>query len=139
MLPKLKLVTFSCLKNSKNRVGILLENKSVIDLTSVSPKPVYYDMLKLIDGGKDTINETKSFAKNPPSSAIVDEKSVVLKAPIPLPRFMHDLHPIHDFLITLESRDRKWFIEALNSRMCDLINFPFIFIGGMCFASGRTT
>jgi hypothetical protein len=104
MLPKLKLVTFSCLKNSKNRVGILLENKSVIDLTSVSPKPVYYDMLKFIDGGKETINETKSFAKNPSSSAIVDEKSVVLKAPIPLPRFKHALHPIHDFLIMLDGR-----------------------------------
>ena len=89
MLPKLKLVTFSCLKNSKNRVGILLENKSVIDLTSVSPKPVYYDMLKFIDGGKETINETKSILKNPPSNAIVDEKSVVLKAPIPLPRFIN--------------------------------------------------
>lgn len=104
MLPKLKLVTFSCFKNSKNRVGILLENKSVIDLTSVSPKPVYYDMLKLIDGGKETINETKSFAKNPPSSAIVDEKSVVLKAPIPLPRFIHALQPIHDILIMLDRR-----------------------------------
>ena len=86
MLPKLKLVTFSCLKNSKNRVGILLENRTVIDLTSVSPKPAYHDMLKFIDGGKDTMAETKSIARNPPAAAILAEKSVVLKAPIPLPR-----------------------------------------------------
>ena len=88
MLPKLKLVTFSCLKNSKNRVGILLENKSVIDLTSVSPKPAYYDMLKFIDGGIETMAETKLIAKDPPITAIVAEKSVVLKAPIPLPRLI---------------------------------------------------
>ena len=86
MLPKLKLVTFSCLKNSKNRVGILLENKSVIDLTSISPKPAYYDMLKLIDGGREMMIETKAIAKNPPTASIVAEKSIVLKAPIPLPR-----------------------------------------------------
>jgi hypothetical protein len=92
MLPKLRLVTFSCLKNAKNRVGILQDNKSVIDLSTTSQKPAFMDMLKFIDGGKSIVKEAKDVAKNPPANSVIDEKDVVLKAPIPLPR----LSNIHD-------------------------------------------
>jgi hypothetical protein len=86
MLPKLRLVTFSCLKNAKNRVGILQDNKSVIDLSTTSQKPAFMDMLNFIDGGKSIVKEAKDIAKNPPANSLIDEKDVVLKAPIPLPR-----------------------------------------------------
>ena len=86
MLPKLRLVTFSCLKNARNRVGILQDNKSVIDLSTASQKPAFMDMLKFIDGGNSIVKEAKDIAKNPPANSVIDEKDVVLKAPIPLPR-----------------------------------------------------
>ena len=87
MVPKLRLVTFSCLKNAQNRVGILLDNKSVIDLSLTSQKPAFHDMLKFIDGGRNVMDEARAIAKSPPAHSVIDEKSIVLKAPIPLPRF----------------------------------------------------
>ena len=89
MLPKLRLVTFSCVKNAQNRVGILLGNKSVIDLSLASDKPAFHDMLKFVDDGKKYTAEAKLIAKNPPKHSIISDKDVILKAPIPLPRFTH--------------------------------------------------
>ena len=87
MLPKLRLVTFCCVKNAQNRVGILLGNKSVIDLSLASDKPAFHDMLKFVDDGKRYTAEAKLIAKNPPRHSIISDKDVILKAPIPLPRF----------------------------------------------------
>lgn len=91
MVPKLKIVTFSCLKNAQNRVGILLDNKSVVDLSQISRTPAHEDMLKLIDGGKNLLDDVRIIAKSPPANAVIDEKNYTLKAPIPLPRF--EEHP----------------------------------------------
>ena len=91
MLPKLRLVTFSCVKNAQNRVGILLGNKSVIDLSLASDKPAFHDMLKFVDDGKKYTAEAKLIAKNPPRHSIISDKDVILKAPIPLPRFIQTI------------------------------------------------
>ena len=86
MLPKLRLVTFSCVRNAQNRVGILLADQSVVDLTLSSKSPAFHDMLKFIDDGKKNTAEAKIIAKNPPRNSIIAEHDVILKAPIPLPR-----------------------------------------------------
>ena len=86
MLPKLRLVTFSCFNNAKSRVGILLDNKSVIDLSAASTRGSSHCMLQFIDDGKMMTAEAKTILKSPPSHAIINEMDVILKAPIPLPR-----------------------------------------------------
>ena len=90
MMPKLRIVTFNCLKNAQNRVGILLDDKSVVDLSQISKNPAHEDMLKFIDGGRNMVDGAKTIAKCPPVHAIIDEKNYTLKAPIPLPRFTNN-------------------------------------------------
>lgn len=87
-IPKLRLITFNTLKTVANRVGIQLENRTIIDLSLVSEKEKhrFNDMLQIIDGGKLMTNDIRTIAKNPPDHCIINEKDVTIKAPIPLPR-----------------------------------------------------
>lgn len=93
MLPKLRLVTFSCSKNAQSRVGILLDNKSVVDLSATAQKPAFQSMLQFIDDGRKNTAEAKKILKSPPSHSIINEKDVSLKAPIPLPRLVSIFAP----------------------------------------------
>lgn len=93
VLPKLRLITFNTLENVQHRVGVLLDNKSVIDLTKVSTlktsvPAAYYDMNTFIEGGKELIKNIKIIVANPPLDSLVKQEDVILKSPIPLPRYV---------------------------------------------------
>jgi hypothetical protein len=89
-IPKMRLITFNTLKTVANRVGIQLENRTIVDLSLISDKEKhrFTDMLKIIDGGKIMTNDLKKIAQNPPTHSVISDKDIILKAPIALPRFV---------------------------------------------------
>lgn len=118
MLPKLRLVTFRCAKNLEPRVGILQDNKSVIDLSKISKEPAFMDMLKFIEadsqGKHNTLtDEAKKFAKNPPPDSLVAANEVFLLAPIPLPRLSNN-HAAATKFVSLD----RWVLRWLSCTSC---------------------
>jgi hypothetical protein len=90
IIPKIRLITFNTLKTVANRVGIQLENRTIVDLSLISEKENhrFTDMLKIIDGGTMMTNDLKKIAQNPPTHCVISDKDIILKAPISLPRFV---------------------------------------------------
>lgn len=89
-----KLVTFNCVKNATPRVGLLVNQGKLLDLTKAgkyhaSLPTNAHDMIKLIENnGEETVKVLKSLLDKDQISAgdLDDLSEVSLKAPIMLPR-----------------------------------------------------
>lgn len=88
-----KLITFNCAKNAVNRVGMMVNEKNVLDLTKAgkyhpSLAKQGTDMLGLIENnGDETVDILKKLLdKGIEDADLEDFSQLNLKAPIPLPR-----------------------------------------------------
>lgn len=76
----MKLVTFSTAINSNLRVGVLVENANVLDLSTEAD-----NMLSLIESGRKGLQSVESFRQRNDGGGI-PLSEVLLRAPIPRPR-----------------------------------------------------
>lgn len=76
----MKLVTFSTAINSNLRVGVLVENANVLDLSTEAD-----NMLSLIESGRKGLQSVESFRQRHDGGGI-PLSEVLLRAPIPRPR-----------------------------------------------------
>ncbi|HET6756636.1 MAG TPA: fumarylacetoacetate hydrolase family protein [Burkholderiales bacterium] len=76
----MKLVTFSTAINSNLRVGVLVENTNVLDLSAEAD-----NMLSLIESGRKGLQSVESFRQRNDGGGI-PLSEVLLRAPIPRPR-----------------------------------------------------
>jgi 2-keto-4-pentenoate hydratase/2-oxohepta-3-ene-1,7-dioic acid hydratase in catechol pathway len=68
------------------RIGCVLEDGRMLDLSAVPGAPGAGDMLALIEGGPAALTAARALAANPPAAAILPAGSWRLLAPIPRPR-----------------------------------------------------
>ncbi|MCB4820842.1 fumarylacetoacetate hydrolase family protein [Roseicella aerolata] len=68
------------------RIGCVLEDGRMLDLSAVPGAPGAGDMLTLIEGGPAALAAVRALAANPPAAAIQPAGSWRLLAPIPRPR-----------------------------------------------------
>ena len=85
-----RLVTYSSQKfpGGLSRVGVLLDDHSVVDVQSCLPDGAnrVRDMQSLIEAGADLLSEVKRVTKMPPAHAITSANEVTLSAPLPRPK-----------------------------------------------------
>ena len=88
----MRLATFLDEASNSNRLGVLLNDDSLLDLSRAAafsgeePPPELRDMLALIDGGDPALARVSALVEAAPPAAVVPLSPVNLVAPIPRPR-----------------------------------------------------
>ena len=90
----MRLITFE--HDGAERVGAWIENDThIVDLASASAKSgrkahPFQSMLTLIEGGADSLAIARELAATPHKEAVLDTRSVKLRAPLPRPTQIRD-------------------------------------------------
>jgi 2-keto-4-pentenoate hydratase/2-oxohepta-3-ene-1,7-dioic acid hydratase in catechol pathway len=91
----MRLVTFRSAVSAVDRLGALLENDEVLDLTGALSIPAFASMLNLIEAGQEAWDRARAIIALAPRDWRLSRKSVHLLAPIPLPPQMRDSMSFH--------------------------------------------
>ncbi len=91
----MRLVTFRGPRSDEDRLGALIGEDQVLDLTAVGGEPAFASMLALIEAGEAAWSRARDLAKIAHVQSRVALKDVRLRAPIPLPPQMRDSMSFH--------------------------------------------
>ncbi|MDH5676581.1 MAG: fumarylacetoacetate hydrolase family protein [Myxococcales bacterium] len=91
----MRLVTFRPAGSDIDRVGALLGDDQVLDLSAADAGPQFSSMLALIEGGEPSLERARKLCAEAAAGHRMARSGVTLKAPIPLPPQMRDSMSFH--------------------------------------------
>ena len=91
----MKLVTFQDHDDDHDRLGGLLDEDVLIDLSAANRSAQFASMLALIEGGESAWGEARSLLTHPPKQHLRNLRDLRLRAPLPLPPQYRDAMTFH--------------------------------------------
>src|SRR5689334_4195431 len=86
----MRLVTFVSVRSTMDRLGVLVGDDQVLDLSAAAAEPAFASMLALIEAGEGAWERARKLTRAAPAQHRMTLADVRLRAPIPLPPQIRD-------------------------------------------------